>query len=75
MKTYDIAQESLLNTPWQPEWEGSPKGRGCRSKYNSFIPLEAETNTALWSNYTPINVNLQNYFVNVLSVMLCGASR
>ena len=27
MRTYHIAQGTLLNALWWPEWEGSPKGR------------------------------------------------
>ena len=29
MITYWIAQGTLLNALWQPEWEGNPKERGC----------------------------------------------
>lgn len=27
MRTYWIAQGTLLYAPWKPEWEGSPRGR------------------------------------------------
>ena len=28
MRTYFIAQGTLLSALWYPEWEGNPKGRG-----------------------------------------------
>ena len=28
MRIYYIAQETLLNAPWWPEWGGSPKSEG-----------------------------------------------
>ena len=34
MRTYCVAQGTLLNALWGPECEGSPKGRGYMDKYD-----------------------------------------
>ena len=39
MRTYYVAQGTLLNALWWPEWEGGPKGRGYMDKYDWFILL------------------------------------
>ena len=55
-----IAQGAQLSALWWPRWvgwgsgEGSPKGRGYTYTYTWFTSLYSRSNTALWSNYTPI---------------------
>ena len=39
MRTYVVAQETLLNALWQPKWEGNPKKKkgGCICVYQQLI--------------------------------------
>ena len=48
MRTYCIAQGTLLNALWGPKWEGNPKKRGdiCIGIADSLC-FTAETNTTL----------------------------
>ena len=46
MRTYCIAQGTLLNALWCPKWEGNPKRRGYIHRADSFC-CAAETNTTL----------------------------
>ena len=51
MRTYVVAQETLLNALWQPKWEGNPKKkeRGvymCIST-TDLLHYTVETNTKL----------------------------
>ena len=39
MRTYYIAQETLLGVLWWPKWEGNLKKRGYMYMYNSFTLL------------------------------------
>ena len=33
MRTYCVAQGTLLNALWGPGWEGSPERKGCMYMY------------------------------------------
>ena len=39
MRTYCIAQGTLLGALWWPKWEGNPKKRGCMYRYGWFTLL------------------------------------
>jgi len=39
MKTYCMAQGTLLKALWWPEWEGSPEERECMYMYGWIILL------------------------------------
>ena len=41
MRTYYIAQGTLLSALWWPKWEGSLKKRGCLYTYNWFSLLDS----------------------------------
>ena len=53
MRTYYIAQETLLSDLWWPKWEGNlKKGDTCVCMTDSLC-CTAETYSTLQSNYTP----------------------
>ena len=51
MRTYCIAQGTLLSALWWPKWEGNMADSLC---------CTPDTNTTLYSNYTPIKNNKKN---------------
>lgn len=57
MGTYCMAQETLLNAPSCPKWEGDPKGVDtCIRMADSFYVVDAKT--TLQSNYNAIQTTL-----------------
>ena len=56
MRTRRIAQRTLLNALWGPKWEGNPERSGYMIHVADSLCC---TNTTLYSNYTPIKINLK----------------
>ena len=54
MRTYCIAQGTLLNALWWPNWEGNPRKRGYTYTCDYSLCCIEETNTTFESNYNPI---------------------
>ena len=56
MRTSGAAQETLLSALWGAKWEGNPqRGDICKHVTDS-VCCTAETNTALSSHYTLVNI-------------------
>ena len=56
MRTYCIAQVTLLSALWGPEYEGNQKRGGIHKHVAHSLCRIAETST-LQSNYTPTKIN------------------
>ena len=56
MRTFCIAQGTLVSALWWPKWEGNPKKREIMYTYSWFILLHSR-NYHIVSHYIPINKN------------------
>ena len=72
MRTYCIAQGTLLNGLWWPRWKENLKQRGWICMYKYSLCYTGETNTTLQSNSTPIKILKKAN--SVKHVTACGPS-
>ena len=56
MRTYSAAQKTLLNALWGAKWEGNPQRGDICKHVTDPVCCTIETNAALSSHYTPINI-------------------
>ena len=54
MRTYCLAQGTLLSALWWPKWERNPQKRYVCMNRADWLCCTADTDTAVWSNYTPV---------------------
>ena len=47
MRTYSIAQGTLLGTLWWPKWEGNPKKRDISIRMADSLCCTTETDTTV----------------------------